>query len=60
MLGTVPSDGKIDTCPSIVPPAAEQFDHILQRRMMEGGLAGREYAFDVSEELTGGAIDFQG
>ena len=60
MLGTVSSNGKIDTCPSIVPPEAKHFDHILQRRMMERRLAGREYAFDVSNELTGGAIDFQG
>jgi len=43
-----------------MPSAAEQIDHILQRRMMRGGPAGRERTLDVSQQLARGTINFQG
>jgi hypothetical protein len=43
-----------------MPSAAEQLDYILKGGMTAGRLAGCEYAFDVSQEPTGGTIGLQG
>ena len=54
------SDRQEDSDPGIMASAAEQIDHILQRRMMRGRPAGREQTFDVSQQLARGTINFQG
>lgn len=60
LLGRSFTDGKEYSNPGIVTPAAKQIDHILQWRMMHRRPAGRERAFDVSQQLAGGTISFQG
>ena len=60
MLSLIGPYGEIYTHPGVVPPVAQQFDHVLQRRVRERRRAGREDAFDVSQKLAGGKIDFQG
>ena len=57
-LSFSPPPGRSD--PGIVTAAAKQIDHILQRRMMRRRPAGREQAFDVSQKLAGGTVNFQG
>jgi len=53
-------DCQEDSGPGIVPASTKQVDHILQRRMMRGRLAVGEQAFDVSQKLARGTINFQG
>ncbi len=60
MLSDIFSDRQEDADPGIMPSAAEQIDHILKRRMMRGRPAARERTLDVSQQLAGRTIDFQG
>jgi hypothetical protein len=48
-LASVFSYSKKDAHPGIVPSAAEQFDHIFQRRVMERWAVGGEHDFDLRE-----------
>ena len=42
-----------------MPAAAKQVGHILQRRAMRSRPIGCEQAFDVSQQVAGGTINFQ-
>ena len=60
LLRRIFSDRQKDSGPGIVTASAQEIDHVVQRRMMRQRPAVREQAFDISQKLAGGTINFQG